>query len=390
MLSFITLRNFKCFKELRMRLAPLTLVSGVNGAGKSTAIQALLMLRQTVVDNNYDAQAEVVINGSLVETGTFSDLLYSEAKSSEITIEIERDQQSVLSFNSLGETSRQGFSLKSTCSNNLDEEKAHSSLFADDFVYLYADRMHPCMDYSRDGKKPLAGRLGDRYGSNTAFRLMDSLNRNEKLPIPQLKHPFADTEYVIENVSRWVSHIMGHDVIVNAQELNGPDRVKVEYVVNTPNGITQTMSPVNMPFGHSYILPIVLSVMTAPMGSLIIIENPESHLHPSAQTRMGLFLSLAAHNGVQVIIETHSDHLMNGIRLASITDGNIEPHEAEICYFSLESDGFTHHSSRVVINPDGSMDSWPSGFFDEWELSLNRLFEKQLENSCYQHHDTDN
>ena len=63
-----------------------------------------------------------------------------------------------------------------------------------------------------------------------------------------------------------------------------------------------------MPFGHSYVLPIILAVLTAPKNSIIFIENPESHLHPSAQRRVGEFLAHAAEAGIQIIIESHSDH----------------------------------------------------------------------------------
>src|SRR5438046_1441121 len=74
--------------------------------------------------------------------------------------------------------------------------------------------------------------------------------------------------------------------------------------------------PTNVGFGITYALPIVVSILSARPGSLVIIENPEAHLHPRGQVRMGELLSLASTAGIQVLIETHSDHVLNGIRLA--------------------------------------------------------------------------
>ena len=84
--------------------------------------------------------------------------------------------------------------------------------------------------------------------------------------------------------------------------------------------------PTNVGFGITYALPIVVSALSARPGSLLIVENPEAHLHPRGQVKMGELLCQASEAGIQVLIETHSDHVLNGIRLA-VRDSQSRPRE---------------------------------------------------------------
>ena len=129
-------------------------------------------------------------------------------------------------------------------------------------------------------------------------------------------------------------------------------------------------SPLNTAFGNSYLLPIIVAVLTAKKGGLILLENPEAHLHPAAQFRLGKLLAMAAEQGIQLIVETHSDHLLNGIRVAA-KNGQISSDNVAIQYF-VEHDG-CHDAQRIVLNNDGELDCWPQGFFDEWEKALDSL-----------------
>lgn len=137
-------------------------------------------------------------------------------------------------------------------------------------------------------------------------------------------------------------------------------------------------SPLNVAFGNSYILPIILAVLTAPENSLLIIENPEAHLHPSAQFRTGQLLALAAEHGIQIIVETHSDHLLNGVRVMTKAGmegkGRTDAGKVEIHYIYQDKDHpELHLNERIVLEEDGTLDHWPQGFFDEWELALRQI-----------------
>ena len=369
MLTQITLDRFKCFNHLYMPLKPLTLIAGVNGAGKSSVIQALLMLVQSCRDKDYDWKKYVVINGDLTDLDNARFLMYNSADADKSTVDvtIENDDEQEISFII---TPKQTDRVASCVTGgNLDEAKERWSLFAESFVYLYADRERPRGKYEAKTSR-MDSRLGDISANNAAFLLAREINANKSIAIDGLKRPEAKDASVLRNVSAWISYIMGESVDVTAKETEKDKEAKFEYTIKNNNGEDQVLSPLNMPFGHSYILPIVLAVLTAPKDSLIMIENPESHLHPSAQTRMGEFLSKAANDGIQVIIETHSDHLMNGIRLAC-RNKIITPDKIEMDLIGRETAESKEHTRfHIKLNDDGTVVSWIPGFFDEWEETL--------------------
>lgn len=372
MLTQITLERFKCFNRLYMPLKPLTLIAGTNGAGKSSIIQGLLLLRQSCKDKDYDWKKKVVINGGLVDLEDAGKLLYinAEGDSSDIVLRIENDDTDEIAFN----ISPKQEKTTASCSveGDLDKAKNEWSLFSDDFVYLYADREQPRSKYIMTSETRLDSRLGNRSASNVAFLLASEVNNNKDIRIPNLKHVSAMDSTVLRNVSAWISYIMGGNVSLTAKETEKDKEARLEYSIFNNSGVEQQLSPLNMPFGHSYVLPIILAVLTAPSGSMILVENPESHLHPGAQLRMGEFLSIAAACGIQIIIETHSDHLMNGIRL-SCRKRIISPEIIEMDLIGLDTDGYTHVRRPIQLNPDGTVKNLVPGFFDEWEKALTSL-----------------
>lgn len=379
MLTQITLDRFKCFSHLCMPLKPMTLIAGTNGAGKSSIIQALLLLRQSYKDKDYDWTRQLVINGGLVDLDDARYLMYNSAEAEQTTVDIvvENDDESEIGF----KITPKQTDIVAPCVTTGDIEGAKSSwpLFADSFVYLYADRDQPRGKYVSTGRTRLDSRLGDRSANYAAFLLAREINENHNVAIEELRHPKAKDASILRNVSAWISYIMGDAVDVTARETEKDKEARFEYTITNKYGEGQVLSPLNMPFGHSYILPIVLAVLTAPKDSLIMIENPESHLHPSAQTRMGRFLSLAANEGVQIIIETHSDHLMNGIRIAC-REGKITPEKIEMDLIGKESADATEHTRfPVKLRKDGTVENWIPGFFDEWELALKHFIPNNTE-----------
>ncbi len=123
----------------------------------------------------------------------------------------------------------------------------------------------------------------------------------------------------------------------------------------------------NMGFGVSYALPIILAGMFINPGGLLIIENPEAHLHPAGQSRMGYFVSMLAASGVQVVVETHSDHVLNGIRRA-IGESGLLAHQAAVVHF-FDQEG----NSALHFNRAGNLDTWPSRFFDQYQIDVSAL-----------------
>jgi len=110
-------------------------------------------------------------------------------------------------------------------------------------------------------------------------------------------------------------------------------------------------------------LPIIVALLSLPKNGLILLENPEAHLHPKGQTLMGKLMAQVAAAGTQVIVETHSDHVLDGIRLA-VFEGLIKPTQTSFHYFDRSEDGKIQLQTPK-INAEGRIDNWPAGFFDE-------------------------
>jgi predicted ATPase len=126
----------------------------------------------------------------------------------------------------------------------------------------------------------------------------------------------------------------------------------------------------NVGFGLSYVLPVLVALLGVSRGGLVLIENPEAHLHPRGQTRLGELCARAAAAGVQVVIETHSDHVMDGSRIA-IREGVLEASNAAFHYF-----GRTGEEIEVVspsVDAEGRLSEWPAGFFDQTRRDTARL-----------------
>ena len=137
---------------------------------------------------------------------------------------------------------------------------------------------------------------------------------------------------------------------------------------------TTDFKPQNVGFGLTYVLPVVTALLRAKPGDLLILENPESHLHPAGQFAVGRLCAMVANAGVQLILESHSDHFLNGIRVA-VKNKLIPAEKVRLFYLERQNDNAAHQS--IVYQPelddDGRIDHWPKGFFDEWDKSLEQL-----------------
>ena len=181
-----------------------------------------------------------------------------------------------------------------------------------------------------------------------------------------------ETNQLIYQTQKWLS-VISPGIIINPVQYQEAGLVGIEYAV-----FGDGYSPKNVGFGISYVAPIVVCLLKAQNGDLVILENPEAHLHPKGQRIMGEMIARAAAGGVQIIVETHSDHILNGIRL-SVKEGKINQEKIRLNYFYLDEDNnkpetrYVHQKCSPVVLPDGRLSDWPEGFFDEWDKALDEL-----------------
>jgi predicted ATPase len=373
MLNRLDLKNFKCFERLPLALAPLTLLSGTNASGKSSALQTLVLLHQTIREHEWSTR--LMLNGKSIKLGTVSDVVneIGGGKSFEIGIE---DNDQTVSWIFTGERAELSMDVERVTVGQEENQKPES------LQYLLP---------SSNIISPLAQRLrnlsyitAERIGPREVYALEDSQNASvvgctgeHAVSIFYSKREESVlNELTMENETR---NTLFHQVTARMRQFFPECGLAVEKVPNI-NAITlrfQTSSatnfhsPVNVGFGLTQVFPILVAALTSKKEDLLLIENPEVHLHPAGQALMGQFLAKVASTGVQVIIETHSDHVLNGIRLA-VHKQVIRPEQTCFHYFERNQQGLSEVTSPK-INNKGRMDDWPNGFFDEWDKALFEL-----------------
>jgi predicted ATPase len=194
-----------------------------------------------------------------------------------------------------------------------------------------------------------------------------------KIQNSQLHHPNARSDSLIHEVEAWMGEF-SPGTRIEVTPLPGMDLVNLQYSFVFGTEVSDKYRSTNVGFGLTYSLPILVAVLASPADSLILLENPEAHLHPKGQAQMGLLLAMAANGGAQLLVETHSDHVLNGIRLA-VHSRKISADNVQIHFFQTQQ---AEGAGRVevissVLNPRGRIDRWPEDFFDQWDKSLETL-----------------
>ena len=369
MISSLHLINFKPFANQFLAFKSLTLLSGLNSTGKSSVLQSLLLLRQSY-QQGLLPKTGLALNGDLVCIGTAQDALFEAAQEDSISFELawEDGSKGLWRFDYDREVD-----VLNLASPPNSQEVYQSSLFGNKFQYLQAERIGPRpFSEMSDFQVRQRGQLGTR-GEYTAHFL--SINERKAIPNSSLSHSQAKSLDLIDQVEAWMGEV-SPSTRLKISPKPDVDLMSFQYSYGDSNPYRAT----NVGFGITYTLPIIVAVLASSPGTLILIENPEAHLHPKGQAKMGELLALAASCGVQVVIETHSDHVLNGIRLA-VHGGKLNPKDVQLHYFqrrNKKGQAFTEVVSPH-IDRNGRIDQWPDGFFDEWDKSLDALLEPAVE-----------
>jgi predicted ATPase len=366
MINSLKLTNYKAFENQLLEFKPLTLLSGLNSTGKSSVLQSLLLLRQSY-QQELLPNIGLALNGELVRIGNAQDAFCERAKEDYLGFEIiwKNEKKGIWRFSyDQIKTDADVLNTLDPQSLSVDTGVYKLSLFDKRFHYLQAERLGPRTSYDMsDYQARRLGQVGTK-GEYTAHFL--AINQDKDVLQSKLRHPMAKSNALSSQVEGWMREVSpGTRIKINSNLDIG--LMSLQYFYGDSNPYRTT----NVGFGISYTLPIIVAVLASNPGTLIIIENPEAHLHPRGQAKIGELLALAASCGVQVVIETHSDHVLNGIRLA-VHGGKLEPDDVQLHYFQRqEKQG---QAVTEVVSPridrNGRIDRWPDGFFDEWEKNL--------------------
>lgn len=338
MISEITLIGFKSFLHRKLKLNRLTVLTGLNSSGKSSIIQALLMLEKA-----HRRETSILLDGH----GSVDEIRNTYF-----------NQELVLSI--LDEFDK-AFLTKIYLNNPAEP---YSCLYREEFnfpeiIYISANRFGPKTSvpiYNDSYKRNRIGANGENL-----FQFIESF-ADETLD-PRLIHPKSEGETVLFNIRGWLSVISP----------NVDFKYSIDKNSDTSYSTFNTHRATNVGFGLSYSLSVIAALLigTKIPNSMVVIENPEAHLHPKGQTEIARLISLCAITGTQVIVETHSDHLFDGIRIAAKDTKEFAPN-VQVHWFELDEQQNTEVHSPV-LNNDGRLDEWPKGLFDQFEINASKL-----------------
>ena len=344
MLKTISVTCFKSINELTIELKNFNLLTGTNSSGKSSLMQSLLLISQNL-DNTYG------LNGPLVSVGDYRDAKNYNMSSNSISVEVKGDVDSV------GVIFREN--QERTLTGNIDSDLAKKIRYANNTLHYLSCNRIGSQDIYRKNRTVNPG-----VGSNGEYT-MDFLSNNKDMPLDEEIVKDKSNYTLLAQVNYWLDYIVGANIKV--EEILGTDVVKASY------GIVEGKysRPNNVGSGISYLISIIVMCLGSERGSILLIENPEIHLHPLSQSRLCEFLYFVSEANRQLIIETHSDHIFNALRVG-IAKGTMESKNIAINFMLLGSDNCTRNHV-ITIRGHGRIDNPIPNLFDQFQLDLDKM-----------------
>lgn len=381
MIKEISLHNYKCFDKVDFELSDINLFFGLNGRGKSSLLQSILLMSQSVQETN--SLKELIISSNFLKLGEFKDIRNSNSDITQVKFEFKTDIEKMESFSFeyinneqypdrgiLNEFELNGHkSSEETISDSETTGGTNKSInYKDDsrilnifknVHYVSADRIGPRLFADKYGignieKTDSRGENSINILSSNREKLNENLFIGDRVP-----------NNLTELCQTWLSYIFdGANIKVNSKG----ESVLALNLSSKDNGLLY--KSVNVGFGYSYILSIVITCLLAKENDIVIFENPEAHLHPKAQSRLTQLFTRLSLSKVQLFIESHSEHILNGLRVGiantscSITDESVKS------YFFDEN----YKIEKLNIDNKGFVSNWPKDFFDQSDIDNSLIF----------------
>lgn len=357
----LKIKGFKCFKENSFEIKKINVLTGNNGTGKSSFIQAILLCRIIIentcfinregfLSNKYrDIEFKLDLNNHYcLKLGTESDVVRQDTSHSEVFFNINNDLIKLF----LNKNQTDNLSLSSIS----NFRKEFNPIKNREFYYLNAEREGP--RHSQENLSFDFLHCGSQ-GENTAFAILSAerlMGFNSAI--------VKEGKRFKNSLDFWVDFLFPGIIISSIPVSTTVSQIKLR----TSIGISDLLST-NIGFGISYALPVIVNGLLAKEESMFIVENPEAHLHPKAQSNIGAFLGYLALNNVNVIIETHSEHVINGIRKVLINK-EIDLSNLEILFFKEMGDDKEVDIDKISMDKEGNLSLFPIDFFDQVRQDL--------------------
>lgn len=354
MIQSIHIENFKSIENQIFDFKPLTILTGTNSSGKSSVIQAILLYTHYIARRE-EIYKSISLKQYIENLGNTKSLVCKKAKGNMVLIQptINNKNTALLSFDIYD---------GNICL--VEAEKEQMLIFEENLYYISANRIGQ-ENQSQSSEN-------DKCGVNGEY-IFGFYEENKNVRLQNEKFIFRDTvensvvsiaESLSAQVSVWLNKILDLKLIPRTEKRNNTKIVELMYENNDLGNFN--ISPFNLGAGVSYLTKILILGLSLKEGDILIVENPEVHLHPKAISKFAEFFVFLANGGIQVILETHSEHIINKMRY-SVFGGKISKDDIQIYYrerFDAPFKSIQINEKGKYINENNEIIEFPKGFFD--------------------------
>lgn len=383
MISKIRLENFKCFASLFCELGKATVLAGLNGSGKSSLIQALLCTRGIADRVIRDEPPQIDIGGGPIDMGNVRDLAYRFRSVDRLSCELESDADGCFGWSF--DYRMEDAELNVVPVDVPDGQKPLAEKTAA-MRYLSANRKAPASSHRFSESDARRGNLGDQ-GEHVASCL--AVNGGKTVaPAFVITDRLAPEEHydtLLEQTNVWLRKFSPTAYVMAKKSADGL-RVDLRFGFGDRKP-ESAYRPENVGVGLSIALPLIVMLLSAKAGDVLLIENPEADLHPKGQAYVAELIARATRAGVQVIVETHSDHIINGLRVA-VKRGLCSVSDVKLLFFKRQTNCPLENgpigwqvstAEEITIGPQGDLSNFPKDLLEQWMIHSDELMTIEAE-----------